>query len=209
MLLLSLPLETRDVSCTIDNRVIHLIYLHEDQMVPGRTKRVDEGQVEKPETNPPWPNAPRRGPCRLVGKTDVSLGYGKSGDFKLLTVGDRETWAPLPVLFWRVSLAALSSREPGERLGEQGEPGGVIPRLRHPPLRLRAQTQRCCLAGYFWPPYEGHVTLRSAVGPVPHVKTPSRRRETPCVMKSCQSTSSCGTSHASPITPPDLSSIPS
>jgi hypothetical protein len=29
----------------------------------------------------------------------------------------------LPVLFWRVSLAALSSREPGERLGEQGEPG--------------------------------------------------------------------------------------
>jgi hypothetical protein len=31
------------------------------------------------------------------------------------TVGDRETWASLPVLFWRVSLAALSSREPGER----------------------------------------------------------------------------------------------
>jgi len=26
------------------------------------------------------------------------------------TVGDRKTWASLPVLFWRVSLAALSSR---------------------------------------------------------------------------------------------------
>jgi hypothetical protein len=33
-------------------------------------------------------------------------------------MGDRETWASLPVLFWRVSLAALSSREPGERLGD-------------------------------------------------------------------------------------------
>src|SRR5271154_6522682 len=69
------------------------------------------------------------------------------------TAGDRETWASLPVLFWRVS--ALVSKV------SRGEPGvscrflpGVIPRLRHPPLRLRAQTQRCYLAGYFWPPYE-------------------------------------------------------
>ena len=33
-----------------------------------------------------------------------------------------KAWAPLPVPFWRVSLATLSSREPSARPGEQGEP---------------------------------------------------------------------------------------
>src|SRR5256885_8591782 len=47
---------------------------------------------------------------------------GFSAGISQPTVGDRETWASLPVPFWRVSLAALSSREPGERLGDQGEP---------------------------------------------------------------------------------------
>jgi hypothetical protein len=37
------------------------------------------------------------------------------------TVGDRETWASLPVLFWRVSCRFLP---------------GVIPRLRHPAMIL-------------------------------------------------------------------------
>jgi hypothetical protein len=57
--------------------------------------------------------------CRL-DVAELGLVCGTLGAF--LFGGGSKTWASLPVLFWQLSLAALSSRELGERLGEQGEP---------------------------------------------------------------------------------------
>jgi hypothetical protein len=78
----------------------------------------------------------------------------------IFTEGYREAFPTLPVLFWRVSLAALSSREPGERRAEQGEPGGeprvsgcptgVTPHPATPPGSLES-TDATLLPEYFWP----------------------------------------------------------
>ena len=53
----------------------------------------------------------------------ASLFAGKAPRRRPYGGGNKETFHALPVLFWRVSLAALSSRKLGERPGEQGEPG--------------------------------------------------------------------------------------
>src|SRR2546423_4084534 len=73
------------------------------------------------------------------------------------TVRDRETWAPLPVLFLRVSLAALSSREPPIPTG--GDPSPETPpgvptghRTARGPVRLPICLTVFCYVSRLSPP---------------------------------------------------------